>query len=411
MTKIFTVSLTTLAVVAIMVVAFLWAGPGVGALMGSASASPVLFDEDRVISIYEQVSPAVGQVRVGDKGLGSGFLIDSEGYIVTNNHVVKDASRVQVVLDDGAAIEAEVIGWSSADDLALLKVDAEAVSGIQPLTLGDSGFIKPGQMAIAVGNPFGLDDTITLGVISGLERSLPTGSRRPIPGVIQTDAAINPGNSGGPLLDSQGQVVGINTAIERSEYGGNAGIGFAVPVNTLTRLLPRLKEGGKVRPAYLGISAEPLDADITKMLGISETRGVYVVGVHPGSPAEEAGLVAGTDWAGGVTADGDIIIAVDGQPVTSVQDIVAYLNGKVEGDVVTLTVLRDGSVIDVPVTLGSWPEASVISSRPPVIPEWKIIPDMPDMPFGEENREDLWRKFREFPEEFPWYILPVPPQP
>jgi S1-C subfamily serine protease len=384
MKKNFAIPVTALVVALIAAVAFLWAGPGVSALVSKASASPVLFDEQRVVSMYEQVAPAVFQVNVGNTGQGSGFLIDADGYIVTNEHVVDGASEVEVVLDDGTSVEAEVLGWSMADDLALLKVDAGAVSGVEPLVLGDSDDLEPGQMAVAVGSPFGLDDTITLGIISGLERSLSTSLNRPISGVIQTDAAINPGNSGGPLLDSDGEVVGINTAIETSTYGSSVGIGFAVPVNTLKELLPRLKEGGIVRPPYLGISSVAIDRDIAKQLGLPlTTQGVYVVQVHPGSPAEEAGLVAGSDWAGGLTNGGDIITAVDGQPVASVEELVAYLNGKAEGDEVTLTVVRDGSTIAVAVTLGSWPEESPVSSiTPPTVPDWpNILPKNPNRPF------------------------------
>ena len=384
MKKNLAIALTALAVAAIVVMAFLWAGPGVSALVGRASASPVLFDEQSVVSMYQQVAPAVFQVNANGTGQGSGFLIDVDGYIVTNEHVVDGASDVQVVLDDGTSVEAEVVGWSLADDLALLKVDAGAVSGIEPLALGDSDDLKPGQMAIAVGSPFGLEDTITLGIVSGLDRSLSTSLNRPMSGIIQTDAAINPGNSGGPLLDSDGEVVGVNTAIETSTYGNGVGIGFAVPVNTLKQLLPRLKEGGKVRPPYLGISGVAIDRDIAKQLGLPlTTQGVYVAQVHPGSPAEEAGLVAGSDWAGGLTSGGDIITAVEGQPVASVGDLVAYLNGKAEGDEVTLTVVRDGSTIAVAVTLGSWPEESPVSSiTPPTVPGWpNILPDNPNRPF------------------------------
>jgi len=384
MKKNLAIALTALAVAAIVVMAFLWAGPGVSALVGRASASPVLFDEQSVVSMYQQVAPAVFQVNANGTGQGSGFLIDVDGYIVTNEHVVDGASDVQVVLDDGTSVEAEVVGWSLADDLALLKVDAGAVSGIEPLALGDSDDLKPGQMAIAVGSPFGLEDTITLGIVSGLDRSLSTSLNRPMSGIIQTDAAINPGNSGGPLLDSDGEVVGVNTAIETSTYGNGVGIGFAVPVNTLKQLLPRLKEGGKVRPPYLGISGVAIDRDIAKQLGLPlTTQGVYVVQVRPGSPAEEAGLVAGSDWAGGLTSGGDIITAVDGQPAARVEDLVAYLNGKAEGDEVTLTVVRDGSTIAVAVTLGSWPEESPVSSiTPPTVPDWpNILPKNPDRPF------------------------------
>ena len=403
------IPLTALAAAVIMVVAFLWVGPGLGAFAGNASAAPVLYDESLVVSMYDQVAPAVVQVKTGTQGLGSGFLIDAEGHIVTNNHVLASAETVRVVLDGGQTVEASVVGRSPAHDLALLKVDSGAVSGIQPLVLGDSDDLDPGQMAIALGNPYGLDDTVTLGIISGLGRSLPSSLDRPIADVIQTDAAINPGNSGGPLLNSSGEVVGINTAIETGTLGGNAGIGFAVPVNMLKELLPHLKEGGVVQPAYLGIRGQSVDETLAERLQLSETLGVYVVEVSPNGPTEEAGLLAaGTDRWGRPTTGGDIITAVDGQPVSSVADIAGYLNGKHEGDIVTLTVVRNGSTIFVPVTLDSWPEQDDSPGRvlPPGIPDWpEILPDVPKGPFHEQEEGeegDPWRRFREFRERFPW---------
>jgi S1-C subfamily serine protease len=224
-----------------------------GALPRTATTS-VLFDEEAVVALYQRSSPAVVEVNVIQPvsfrglftipqwGLGSGFLVDTAGHILTNYHVVRDAAWVRVTLSDGRILDATVIGTSPADDLALLKVDPQAVEAITPLPLGDSTAARPGQLAIALGSPFGLDSSITLGVVSGVNRSRLGLLGRPITGMLQTDAAINPGNSGGPLLNSRGEAIGVNTAIEASKNGGVTGIGFAVPINTAQEMLVRLTE-------------------------------------------------------------------------------------------------------------------------------------------------------------------------
>ena len=392
----FYVAVTAVALAFIAALAFLWVGPGVDALRGNASAAAPLYDEDTVVGIYEAASPAVVQVinlerggfggTLHPTGQGTGFLIDSEGYIVTNNHVVDGADQVKVVLSADRSVTANVIGRSAARDLALLKVDASDVAGITPLTLGDSSTLKPGQMAIALGDPFGLTDSITVGVISGLDRSLSSSLQRPISSVIQTDAAINPGNSGGPLLNSSGEVIGINTAIESSGVGSGTGIGFAVPVNSLKEVLPRLKEGGVVQPAYLGIRGMAITPALKDALGLPVDRGVYIVGVTVDGPAAKAGIVAsGAGQGGQPGAGGDIITAIDGRTVASVDDIASYLNGKSPGDPVTLTVVRDGSTISVNVTLGTWP-----SSQPKVTTQ----PDEDEIPLLPINPWDWFRRYR-----------------
>ena len=363
---------TIVAIGVVMVVAFLWAGPGAQALFGTASAS-VLFDEQQVVNVYERVSPAVVEVTNGtgtgpalqSQGSGSGFLIDSEGHIVTNNHVVEGASRLTVRLSNGTSVEATIVGTNPANDLALLKVDASSVEGILPVPLGDSSGLKPGQMAIAIGNPFGLEGSITVGVISQVGRDLPSSLGRPISNVVQTDALINPGNSGGPLLDSSGNVVGINTAIQLSPLDGSSrGIGFAVPVDTLKNVLPRLKTEAIVRPAWLGVRAADIDAQLAERLELPVDSGVYVMGVSPDSPAEEAGLVeALTDARGRASTSGDIITAVDGVAVDSTAELISQLNAAQAGNQVTLTVIRGDETIQVVVTLAEWPDPQVTTER------------------------------------------------
>ena len=345
-------------------------GPGTG----DASETPPLYDEQLVVSLYEKANPAVVRVetvittpdRFGflfpHGGQGSGFLVDTEGHILTNYHVVHDASTVQVVLPNGETLDAKVAGRSPADDVALLKVDAEDVAGIEPLPLADSSAIKAGQMVIAVGSPFGLDNSVTVGVISGVERSRPGVLSRPITGMIQTDASLNPGNSGGPLLNSQGEVIGINTSIEASTAASiidPKGIGFAVPINTAKDLMTRFPDNEIVKRPWLGISGTALSPTLAEILGIDTTEGVYIMTVSPGSPAEEAGLIAGvTDSTQGHWAGGDIIKAIDGVEVTAIHQMVDYFNSLDPGDSVTLTVERDWETVEVAVTLGEWPDGA-----------------------------------------------------
>ena len=345
-------------------------GPGTG----DASETPPLYDEQMVVSLYEKANPAVVRVetvintpdRFGflfpHGGQGSGFLVDTEGHILTNYHVVHDASTVQVVLPNGETLDAKVAGRSPADDVALLKVDAKDVAGIEPLPLADSSAIETGQMAIAVGSPFGLDNSVTVGVISGVERSRPGVLRRPITGMIQTDASLNPGNSGGPLLNSRGEVIGINTSIEANTAFSNIdpkGIGFAIPINTAKDLMTRFPDNEIVKRPWLGISGTALSPTLAEILGIDATEGVYVMTVSPGSPAEEAGLIAGgIDSIQGHGAGGDIIKAIDGVEVTSIHQMVDYFNSLDPGDSVTLTVERDGETVEVAVTLGEWPDGA-----------------------------------------------------
>ena len=364
------IAVTVVASAVIFVVAFAWFGPDFGSAVPPASAT--LFNEELVLKVYNQVSPAVVDVKVDQRegrsfsrlGFGSGFVIDSEGHVVTNNHVVQQADRIRIRFHDGSTAPAEVLGSNPANDLALLKVPSEAVTGIDPVVLGDSDHVRPGQLAIAIGSPFGLDGSVTVGVISGVGRTLDSDISRPISGVLQTDALISPGNSGGPLLDREGKVLGINTAIQITAQStfhlqlSQRSIGFAVPVNSLARLLPELKEGKVIRPPWLGISALTLDSSSIEDLGLDpgHAPGVYVTQVMPGSPAEEAGLIPSEIVRpGGPGKGGDVIIAVEGADVETVGDLIAQLNRYSPGTKVKLKLIRDGDEVMVPVTLGEWP--------------------------------------------------------
>jgi len=329
-----------------------------------------LYDEDTVVSLYEKCIPAVVQVEsettiasklLGPFGLdipdiwgqGSGFIIDDQGHILTNNHVVEKATNVKVVLSDGTELEGKVIGVDHNNDVALLQIDASRVPNLTYLVLADSSKVKPGQMALALGSPYGLQGSITIGIISGTGRSIPNSNSRNITDIIQTDAAINPGNSGGPLLNSKGEVVGINTAIEATANG----VGFAVPINTAKKVLPELIKGSTIRTPWLGIEGMPVSRDLADKLDLKTTKGVYVVGVMTGSPADRAGLVeSGRNKQNEPAAGGDIITAIDETSVAKVDDILSYFNGKKPGDRVTLSIQRGDQKISAPVELAEWPD-------------------------------------------------------
>jgi len=317
----------------------------------NAPAIEVLVEEQQIVDIYRDVSPAVVLVSVGF-GTGSGFLIGDEGHIITNNHVIDGASSVSVTLSDGTVIDASVLGTDPVDDIALLQVDPADVAGIEPLAFADSDNLLPGQLAIAIGSPFGLDGSITVGVISGLDRSLTGDDGRPIVGVIQTDAALNPGNSGGPLLNSSGEVIGINTAIEGQSSDG---IGYSVPINTARDVVSRLERGETVSRPWLGISGTTINSAVSDALSLDADGGIYVLEVVPGSPADEAGLVGGgTTTDGEPSAGGDVITAADGENLASIDALIEFLNGKEAGEGVSFSIDRDGVMVSVDVTLTSF---------------------------------------------------------
>ena len=287
---------------------------------------------------------------------GSGFLIDNDGHILTNAHVVEGAKRVDVQLGDGATQQAEIMGTDPSTDIALLKVDN--TEGVNPLPLGDSTKVEVGDPVVAIGNPFGLDRTVTTGIVSALQRQIQAPNGFSISDVIQTDAAINPGNSGGPLIDGDGQVVGINSQIE-SQSGGNVGIGFAVPIKTAADVVSQLENGGEVQRAYLGLSGGDITPSIAQALNLPVQQGVLIEQVLNGGPADDAGINGATGQAtiGGQTIPigGDIITKVDGKQITGMDDVISAVNEQKPGDDLTMTVWRDGQQRDVTVTLGDRP--------------------------------------------------------
>jgi 2-alkenal reductase len=318
-------------------------------------------DEENPDGQLPEQSPFAG-------GLGSGFVWDSEGHIVTNNHVVEGATKIEVTFADGTSLPATLVGADPYSDLAVIQVEG-AGDLLKPVTMGDSDLVKVGELAIAIGNPYGLANTMTVGIISALGRSIPAGEmsmftgnpRFTIPEIIQTDAPINPGNSGGVLLNDQGEVIGVTTAIESSS-GSNAGIGFVVPSNTVKQVVPTLIEDGGFKHPYLGISGSTLVREIAEAMNLdANTKGALVGEVVEGGPAAEAGLIGSTDETTidgqSVPVGGDVIIAINGNEIKSMDDLIAYLLGKTRvGETVTLTILRDGNPMEVGVTLGERPQ-------------------------------------------------------
>jgi len=310
---------------------------------GVVARGPLLPAEQSMVALFEAAAPSVAYITTEvihsagffgaevARGAGSGFVWDSAGHIVTNNHVVEGASHVYVQLDAGEAIEARVVGASAEYDLAVIKLQ-HTPRDLRPIGLGTSSDLKIGQSVYAIGNPFGLQRTLTHGIVSALDRELPTSYEREIAGVIQTDAAINPGNSGGPLLDSAGRLVGVNTAI-RSESGASAGIGFAIPVDLVNRVVPSLIARG--RAPLPGIGITPVRPDLVERAGIA---GVVIAEVRRGTPAAEVGLKPMNAKTGNL---GDVIVGVNGKRVEGLSNFVAEL-GRIGVDgVADLTVVRD----------------------------------------------------------------------
>ena len=323
-----------------------------GALLPDEQATIDLFEKARGSVVFITTQARVVNIWTRDafnvpRGSGSGFVWDDKGHIVTNNHVVAGASGASVRLSDRRDASATLVGVSPAHDLAVIRVDVSNPPG--PLPIGTSRDLKVGQNTYAIGNPFGLDWTLTTGIISALDRSLPSeDGRTVIEHLIQTDAAINPGNSGGPLLDSSGRLIGVNTAIF-SPSGGSAGVGFAVPVDTVNRVVPQLVARGKYIRPTLGIE---VDEDANRVINQRlRTEGVAVLRVTPGTGAAAAGLRGVETRPDGSFVPGDVIVAVDGEKVDSVARLLNRLDEHQVGDSVRLTVLRDGSRREISVTL------------------------------------------------------------
>ncbi len=315
-------------------------------ILGQLSAQ-----EQAFIATYKRVNPAVVYIDVG-VGQGSGFIIDPAGYIVTNNHVVAEATGIVVTLADGETYPAQIVGTDPGSDLAVLKIEADAP--LTAVSLADSNNLQVGQIVIAIGSPFGLSGTMTTGIISGLDRFFPADSGFRIPDIIQTDAAINPGNSGGPLLDLQGNVIGVNTAIE-SPVRGSSGIGYAVPANIVKAIIPQLIENGQAQYPWLGIAGVELNTMIQpEEIGLSaEQRGVLITAVATGGPADQADIRAGNPQSG---LGGDVLVGVDGRTVEQFDDLLGYLIEETAvGQTITLEILRDGQIVAIPLTLQARP--------------------------------------------------------
>jgi len=299
------------------------------------------------------------QQKQQGQATGSGIVIDKKGTILTNAHVIDGAVKVTVQFGDKNLVEAKVIGKDASDDLALLKVPTDGLS-LDPLPLGDSGAAQVGDPTIAIGNPFGLDRTLTTGVVSALQRAITAPNGFTINNVIQTDAPINPGNSGGPLLNAAGQVVGVNSQIETGGGQGSVGIGFAVPINTAKRVIPELARTGRVQEAYLGLTSLTIDGSLTT-LHLPVSSGALVQIVQSGSAASKAGIKGGssqTDVGGNqVSVGGDIITKIDGQAIANSQDLATAVAGHKPGDHVKISVLRGGKQMGLTVTLGTRPNS------------------------------------------------------
>lgn len=378
--------------VAIMLMTVVVAGCATGSGVQSIPPAPVgsnppvsgttvvssLYDENTVVSLYERSIPAVVEIVTvleagssvadpsqgvpSERGQGSGFFIDGEGHILTNYHVVEKAKTVNIALHNNSRVEAKIVGTDPQNDLALLQVNTSDAGRITFLPLGNSDNIKPGQMAIAMGSPYGLEGSVTVGVISGVGRSLPGTTSRPIVNMIQTDAAINPGNSGGPLFNSKGEVIGINTAIEASARR----IGFAIPINNAKLRLPLLLKGGEVKSPWLGIEGRAIDQEFASRLGLSVKSGIYIVSIFSGSPAEKAGLKeGGRNTQREPNAGGDIVTAVDSVPLTKVEDLLSYFNSKKPGDKVSLAIYRGNQQMTVSVELGEWGKTPLSPANKP----------------------------------------------
>ena len=332
--------------------------------------------EQQVIDVYDSASTAVVNITnrstvyyrfmgaVPEEGTGSGFVYDAEGHIVTNYHVIEDAEELLVTLADGQVYDATVVGSDPGNDLAVIQIDAGADLPM-PLALGDSDSLRVGQFVVAIGNPYGLEQTLTTGVVSALGRVIEGAEDGSFIGeAIQTDAAINPGNSGGPLLNLQGHVVGVNSQII-SPSGASSGIGFAVSANTVRRVVPQLIAQGYYAHPWLGIDTVDLTSSVTGVLrdagvDVSVNSGLLVLDVTAGGPADKAGVQGGSRWARvgryQFPVGGDVITAVDGQPVDGLEALTVYLEGeKAVGDSVELTIIRDEETITIPVTLGQEP--------------------------------------------------------
>jgi S1-C subfamily serine protease len=328
-------------------------------------ASAPAGDEAAVPGIYAEVAPSVVQITgistsqgQQSETLGSGIIIDSNGDVLTNFHVVQGASQLAITLSDQAAVDAQVVGTDPADDLAVVKGNFSGIS-LTVATLGDSNQVQVGQSVVAIGNPFGLILTVTEGIISGDNRTLATQQSKPLVDLFQTDAAINPGNSGGPLVDLNGEVIGINTAIENpSGQDVNVGVGYVIPIQNAKDHLPDMLAGKTIVHPRLGVSSITITQNVAKTLGLSVSQGAYVVTVDSGGPAGQAGLKAAGAGPNPLLTPkgGDVVVGADSQQINTAGDLINYVDhNKAPGDKVTLHVVRGSDHVDLTATLAAWP--------------------------------------------------------
>jgi S1-C subfamily serine protease len=385
--------LRPLAVIAILILVAYWAGArwGPRGPISVEAVPPVMVDKGEVrnvslaerdaalsndevlnVRIYRQTSPAVANVLtkateydfwmdpVPVEGAGSGFVIDGKGYILTNFHVVQGAQTIEVVLGDQSRYTAKFIGADQRNDVALLKVEPKG-KPLMALSLGDSAALQVGQKVLAIGNPFGFQSTLTTGVVSALGRTVQTSQTTFIDQAVQTDAAINRGNSGGPLINSHGEVIGINSAIY-TPSGTTAGIGFAIPINTAKRIAHDLITDGRVHQAFLGVETIPINESFAEALGLPAQEGLLVQTTTRGGPAAEAGIRGGDRVAqAGMRrfyVGGDVLTAIDGQKIANRVDVDLMLNKKRPGEEVTITLFRGGKKMDLQVKLGERPQSN-----------------------------------------------------
>lgn len=344
------------------------AGPSLVARVGANADADIaaLYRQVGGSVVSVQTASAIARSRNGRSqvpsgvvptGEGTGFIVDGDGTVLTNFHVIDGADKVSVTLMDGTVVDAKVVGSDASSDIAVLHADIPADRAVVA-TLGDSDAVQPGQLAVAIGTPFGLDHTITAGIVSAVGREFgTTPGGRPARNLIQTDAPINPGNSGGPLFNAAGEVIGVTTSIE-SPVRGSVGIGFAVPVNRARSVLAQVRAGKAADPAWLGVAVGALTPSVASSLNVppSVTAGLVLSQVVANGPAAKAGLRGSTTDDG--TPQGDVIVAVDGNTIRRATDLTSYLDRRAPGDVVTVTIYRDGKRSDVKVTLGAWPQAS-----------------------------------------------------
>ena len=324
--------------------------------------------DQRITSIYREASPGVvfiqaevvregrspfGPQQRGGVATGTGFVLDREGFVLTNAHVVENARRVRARIDENTLVSAEVVGSDPSTDLALLRVNPREAD-LQPLPLGVSRDVEVGDPVLALGNPFGLEDTVTSGIVSALQRQIRAPDGFTIDGVIQTDAAVNPGNSGGPLMDARGRVIGINSQIATAgpQSRGSVGIAFAVPIDTAKRVVPQLKAGGRVERAFFGVSTIDLSPTLRRSLGIEAEQGALVVNVAAGSPADRAGLRgASRGTSGALGPGGDVLVRIADRRIESPEDVNAAIVGRDPGDVVEVEVSRGGRRLELRIAL------------------------------------------------------------